>query len=1521
MKKFTLFLFATLFSALSFAALNPYAYGLSSDLSDDEKNVTIAYKLNADATSVNIVILDGETVLKTQSSTGITQGEHSVAISTDGFPKGKTLSWKVEVKGAAHSTTNNHGGYKLYHPSGVDVDNNPESPHFGRIICNEAMHSVKSKTDTYLSAQFGAGIFEFTPAFEPKPNGSKPGYNGGITFTNLRPDDNSSTAYAPRRVRISEDGRIFVSSLNTDGHVLWEVNPDNLDDWTEVIAGTRKTGDINSVVNGSGTYIGGPNAGLDVRGKGKDLHLALLSGMGTFQCNEYNLGTETSWNKAPSRQILGNKYIVSNTGTNIEYDNEGGLWFCQYRGSASTTEPALLHINANGEVDYLEDIANVRNGGFRFNPSFTKVITADGRNKSGTYVKGYARIYDVSKDANGKPVLTLWKVIDMSALGHSLNDFAWDIADNIYVVGHNSEWIRAYALARTADDVATTPCSSAETFSLAAPAQLTPFAYGLESTLSLDETTLTIKYSLNALATSVNWVLLDGNNVVKTVDLTSLGLEEGDYTTTISTTDFPQYKALTWKIEVKGVAVGEPTEYPVSYDFYHPSSVDIDNNPENPTFGLILCNEAMQSVKGKKQTDTGEDYLSSSLGAGIYAFNAAFENTGKYNGGITFTNTRADGTGTAYSPRRIRISDDGRIFVTSLNTDGNYLWEVNPENMNEWTTVFKGTLNANKELVDEGSNFVAAPNVGFDVRGKGADLKLLMLSSNLRGFPTTIAVAAFKCHEYNLGTATAWNTAPSKTILSGKYMINYTGDQVAYDAEGGVWFCQHQEAAKENYPSLVHINKNGVEDYKEVVNNRMAGGIRFNADFSKVIIAGIADGTQKSKKATIYAVSKDASGKPVLTEEAVIDMKTVGNNLNDFAWDYAGNLYACGNSSEKLVAWAMPHSSEDVVATPAASKYAFSIGKYTMIANTNDENKGTVTGAGEYKVGETATLTATAKEGYKLLYWSDRSTENPRNITMTKNEALSAYFVKEYVVEPTFTIEKVWENTNVPAATADGYQAVGWDGQVYMQNKTAGQIQVFSNGTDAPTNYAVSNTNGQQIAIDEAGNMIVFNAYFATATPTAIQIYKKGSTNAGAVNFTLPYPGRCDFFSASGDIYSAEGGYVYFYCQNKNAVNRVKITNGELASVDAIGNTAYPATSVSHVMVDIFGNLATHNRSTAVYAINAHTGETKSFATTLSGIKLSTLGGCTFELGGKELWAYNVGTTHYSSEWNIYNLTDKKLLSDEVLYAVDKTNSTNNSCNWLNVQVVDENTAYIYQFCPKKAVAVWKVTMHEVVLRDTENNEELLIDLNGSTTNVSVYRSLTAGMYNTLCLPFNVNELTGTPLENATVWQYNGATVKGDGTSKEIFLDFAEVTSITAGEPYLVEPAEDIAAPMEFKNVTISVTNENDVAQGAVTMHGILHPTELQANDKSILFLVENNNLAWANVTANMNGMRAYFQVNEPSLQSARTRAYIRKEPTVATDMENITTTDTEIKKVIYNGNIYIIRGNEVYTVQGTKVK
>ena len=139
MKKITLFLFATLFSALSFAALNPYAYGLSSTL--DGTTLTVNYSLNAPATGVSVVILNGAEEVKTVTCNDkISKGSHSVEISTIGLPTNKSLTWKVEVKGAAVTDvecTNDISGtttkYKFYRPQGVAVDNNPDSEFFGRI--------------------------------------------------------------------------------------------------------------------------------------------------------------------------------------------------------------------------------------------------------------------------------------------------------------------------------------------------------------------------------------------------------------------------------------------------------------------------------------------------------------------------------------------------------------------------------------------------------------------------------------------------------------------------------------------------------------------------------------------------------------------------------------------------------------------------------------------------------------------------------------------------------------------------------------------------------------------------------------------------------------------------------------------------------------------------------------------------------------------------------------------------------------------------------------------------------------------------------------------------------------------------------------------------------------------------------------------------------------------------------------------------------------------------------------------
>ena len=1032
---------------------------------------------------------------------------------------------------------------------------------------------------------------------------------------------------------------------------------------------------------------------------------------------------------------------------------------------------------------------------------------------------------------------------------------------------------------------------------------------------------------------------------------------------------FTKVKDVYWSVKMDGEAIPAISEITDQsrgiYDFYNMMGVVVDNDPNSKDFGKIYIQQSFEYTSG-----TTAD-RNKTQKAGIFIYDQGLNELNPTNVGYKPTMptgyTAIGKSRESFKRLAINPTNGNLVFGNNISGEGS-VWTIGRDNLTaEATNIIEGVTGIDKVNAicydENGSLYVLA-----NITTGSAKYNLYKFTAGVQTELTLGGAKVFVDADVAMtsdGRGGLWIAQRRGGITQYSILshVNVAEDKVDFvldsSADYATWFsgnCYRAAIAYNAAESIVAVQGASKILLFKVSYDALTGAPSISKYLQVSPVGSSVDGLVFDYAGDLYTVNSGSEKfqkftlptadnictVPAPKSQAIVKeirhtvtTNTTGNGTVIGAGEYVegetATLIASPAAHHQFVNWTFDDETtstdnplEIVVNSDITVTAHFEPIQYTVVALTNDENKGTVSGAGAYNYGTEVTLTATPKPGYKLLYWSDRTTENPRTITMTKNETISAYFVKEYAVEPTFTIEKVWENTNVPAATADGYQAVGWDGQVYMQNKTAGQIQVFSNGTDAPTNYAVSNTNGQQIAIDEAGNMIVFNAYFATATPTAIQIYKKGSTTAKAVTFTLKDPARCDFFSASGDIYSAEGGYVYFYCAGKTVINRLKITNGAATAADVttdvVGEAVYSSPqNTNYVMVDIFGNLVAHARSNAINAINVYTNESKAF--TLPSIKMGTLGGCSFELGGKELWAYHAGASNYSSEWNIYNMTDSKFLSDDDFYAVDKEATTNNACNWLNVQIVDENTAYIYQFCPKKAVAVWKVTMHEVVLRDTTNNEKLLTDLNGSTTNVSVYRSLTGGMYNTLCLPFDVNELTGTPLENATVWQYNRATVKVDGTNKEIFLEFDEVESITAGEPYLVEPAEDIAAPMEFKNVTISVTNGNDVAQDAVTMHGILHPTELQANNKNILFLVENNNLAWANVTANMNGMRAYFQVNEPSLQSARTRAYIRKAPTVATDMENITTSETEIKKVIYNGTLYIIRGDEVYTIQGTKVK
>ena len=72
---------------------------------------------------------------------------------------------------------------------------------------------------------------------------------------------------------------------------------------------------------------------------------------------------------------------------------------------------------------------------------------------------------------------------------------------------------------------------------------------------------------------------------------------------------------------------------------------------------------------------------------------------------------------------------------------------------------------------------------------------------------------------------------------------------------------------------------------------------------------------------------------------------------------------------------------------------------YLVELSVNKEEAGTVTGAGIYEHGATATLTATPAFDYEFVKWSNESTENPLTITVEDNIALEAIFAEVAATE------------------------------------------------------------------------------------------------------------------------------------------------------------------------------------------------------------------------------------------------------------------------------------------------------------------------------------------------------------------------------------------------------------------------------------------------------------------------------------------------------------------------------------------
>lgn len=449
--------------------LNPYAYDLSSTWNPFEKKLTVRFRLNtppnmtddgksngyynSDAVEprgIQIYAVDpdgneyriggpgGGTIANAFQATGDQYGYFKETLDLSGgvsiggccsnipIPKGVPLTWKVRVKDRHQGSTTyqmlrNTGQSfdKLpYEVTGMATSNSPDAPIFGKtFVANTNNGSSLNGNATYgwlynalYDASWTVGetnatrtpaLLEYTAQLKYKARHRKNYHDGNKSwFSSSRP------GFEPHRVRVSDDGRIFVSSyLPGAGWAVAEVIGGDsvvtiIDCDTD--ANTDNDSQIPHAVAKS--KFNRRAIDFDVKGSGDDLKIlvAWVKPKGTLknskywyakvECYEYQLGkAEKTGEQLPFDQIVGTNKTNPNYITKVaEYNDfnshdghKHGLIFQGFAGPEQKQDNGEIYYNTNDSYDAGKyGFIGVAYGKGEGNPIWMKVDFGINKNKT-----------------------------------------------------------------------------------------------------------------------------------------------------------------------------------------------------------------------------------------------------------------------------------------------------------------------------------------------------------------------------------------------------------------------------------------------------------------------------------------------------------------------------------------------------------------------------------------------------------------------------------------------------------------------------------------------------------------------------------------------------------------------------------------------------------------------------------------------------------------------------------------------------------------------------------------------------------------------------------------------------------------------------------------------------------------------------------------------------------------------------------------------------------------------------------
>ncbi len=220
------------------------------------------------------------------------------------------------------------------------------------------------------------------------------------------------------------------------------------------------------------------------------------------------------------------------------------------------------------------------------------------------------------------------------------------------------------------------------------------------------------------------------------------------------------------------------------------------------------------------------------------------------------------------------------------------------------------------------------------------------------------------------------NVTYTATFAINSYTINISANNASFGSTTGSGTYTHGQTV------TTTASPNSGYEFIQWSNGETANPYTFTATQNLTLVAQFAEEHHDPVYYTVTVVSANnamgsAAGGGVYEEYTPIQISATANNgygferWNDNNTDNPRTITVTG----------------DITYTAY-----FTANSYTITVNPDDVAHGITNGGGTYDFGTTATISATAAEGYHFTQWNDGNTQNPRTVNVTGNATYTAMF-------------------------------------------------------------------------------------------------------------------------------------------------------------------------------------------------------------------------------------------------------------------------------------------------------------------------------------------------------------------------------------------------------------------------------------------------------------------------------------------------------------------------------------------------